>query len=86
MVGVVLAATVARSAAPQRERSAAVSRPETEHTLVVTVAPGDTLWSLARRYSQKGVSTMDNVAVISTLNGEIEGRLEPGQRLVVPAP
>lgn len=84
--GVALAATVARSAAPVGEHTHkhVAALPEQSQTQVVTVAPGDSLWSIARRYSQPGTSTMDNIAVISTLNGNLSGQLEPGQRLVVP--
>lgn len=85
LLGVALAATVARSAAPVGERLT-LRLPEITHTQVVTVAPGDSLWSIAQRYSVHGVSTMDNIALISTLNGDMSGVLEPGQRLVVPAP
>jgi nucleoid-associated protein YgaU len=86
IVGVALAAQVARSASPQAARErAAIRLPEITQTQVVTIAPGDTLWSVARRYSPKGASTMDNIAVISALNGNPDGKLEPGQRLVVPA-
>jgi LysM domain len=86
VMGVALAATVARSAAPLGEKKTGVQLPVNLRTQVVTVAPGDSLWSIARRYGPQGASTMDTVATISTLNGEITGQLEPGQRLVVPAP
>ena len=86
VMGVALAATVARSAAPLGEKKPVVHLPVNLRTQVVTVAPGDSLWSIARRYGPQGASTMDTVATISTLNGEITGQLEPGQRLVVPAP
>lgn len=86
IIGITLAARVARSASPQGERQAtAIRLPEITQTQVVTVAPGDSLWSIARRYCPKGTSTMDNIALISTLNGNPNGQLEPGQRLVVPA-
>ena len=83
VIGIILAATVARSAAPYREKKTALL-PQVTHTQVVTVAPGDSLWSIARRYSRQDISTMDSIAVISTLNGNISGKLEPGQRLVIP--
>ena len=82
--GVALAARVARSASPQAEKTV-FRLPVITQTQVVTVAPGDSLWSIARRYSPKGTSTMDNISVISALNGNPNGQLEPGQRLVVPA-
>jgi hypothetical protein len=87
LLGITLAATVARSAAPQGEHRPAKTAcliPNDSQTQVVTVAPGDSLWSIARRYCQKNTSTMDNIGVISALNGNITGQLEPGQRLVVP--
>lgn len=87
LLGLALAATVARSAAPQGEHrptKTAYRIPDDSQTQVVTVAPGDTLWSIARRYCPTNTSTMDNIGVISALNGNITGQLEPGQRLVVP--
>lgn len=83
VIGIILAATVARSAAPYGEKKTALL-PRVTQTQVVTVAPGDSLWSIARRYSRHDISTMDSIAVISTLNGNISGKLEPGQRLVIP--
>lgn len=90
LLGLGLAATVARSAAPQGEQGkqraakTACFMPPDSQTQVVTVAPGDSLWSIARRYCPANTSTMDNIGVISALNGNITGQLEPGQRLVVP--
>jgi LysM repeat protein len=87
VIGVALAATVARSASPQNEREKmAESLPKITQTQVVTVAPGDSLWSIARRCSLGDTSTRDTIATIAALNGNIRGELEPGQRLVVPAP
>ena len=59
--------------------------PEITQTQVITVAPGDSLWSIARRYSLPGGSTMEMITTISALNGNPSGKLEPGQRLVIPA-
>ena len=82
--GLGLAATVARSAALPGDRLP--SLPQVHHTQVITVVPGDSLWSIARRYSQPGIATIELVGLISSLNGGLSGALEPGQRLVVPAP
>ena len=85
LAGVALAASVARSAAPLSPTRLERKRiTQTIPTRVVTVMRGDSLWVLARRFGQAGVDTRDNVALISELNGGLSGRLEPGQRLVVP--
>lgn len=90
VIGISLvAATVARSASPQAEKrekraNKVTQTPKIMQTQVVTVAPGDSLWSIARRYSLPGSSTMEQIARISALNGNPSGKLEPGQRLVVP--
>ncbi len=83
LAGIALATTVARSAGLKGEKKSALLSRVTR-TQVVTVAPGDSLWSIARRYGSQGSSTMESISVISTLNGDLSGQLEPGQRLVVP--
>jgi LysM repeat protein len=55
------------------------------HARTVTVRPGDTLWSIARRTEP----TSDPRAVVETIavaNGLRAGQLVPGQPLLVPVP
>jgi LysM repeat protein len=89
VIGISLvAATVARSADPlaeKQQKAVATQLPQITQTQVITVAPGDSLWSIARRNSLPGSSTMEQIARISALNGNPSGKLEPGQRLVIPA-
>jgi hypothetical protein len=52
----------------------------------VTVAPGDTLWSLAARVHSSGESTTDTIALIKSANPSIAAgqSLQPGETVVVP--
>lgn len=51
----------------------------------VTVAPGDSLWSIAEARPAAGLSTDDLVQIIQDRNGLERAGLEPGQVLLVPA-
>lgn len=51
----------------------------------VTVAAGDSLWSLAESHPAAGLSTDDLVQVIQDHNGLERAGLTPGQVLLVPA-
>lgn len=85
LFGVTLAATVARSAAPKE--AYVLGRKEVTHKIpiqVITIDRGDSLWGLAQQFRRPGMDLRDSVALISELNGGLSGRLEPGQRLVVP--
>jgi len=54
-------------------------------TLPMTVAPGDSLWTLARRYGDPDSYILDRVDDLARANGMTAGaRLVPGQRLLVP--
>jgi len=53
-------------------------------TVRVTVAPGDSLWSLARRYGNPDTYIEDNVDAMAKTNGmAAKSRLVVGQRLLV---
>lgn len=50
----------------------------------VTVRPGDTLWSLARRYGDPNLYILERVNAMADANGlSSHGPLVPGQRVVV---
>jgi len=53
----------------------------------VTVAPGDTLWTLAQRYAPAGSSTAAEVASIRSANPSLSdgNSLSIGQQVLVPA-
>lgn len=54
-------------------------------TLPVSVAPGDSLWTLARRYGDPDAYILDRVDDLARANGLRPGaRLVPGQKLLVP--
>lgn len=50
----------------------------------LTVRPGDSLWSLARRYGDPSVNIRDRVDALARANGlSSQAALTPGQRLIV---
>lgn len=53
-------------------------------TVAVTVAPGDTLWSLAQRYEDPALSPSQRVDMIRQANPNLASALAPGQTLLVP--
>ena len=65
----------------------AAARPDTPPPppLVVEVAYGDSLWTLARRHGDPGQDVRDVVTAMMQVNRVTPGRLRPGQRLVIPA-
>jgi hypothetical protein len=65
----------------------AAARPETPPTppLIVEVAYGDSLWTLARSHGDPERDVRDVVTVIMHTNQIGAGRLRPGQRLLIPA-
>lgn len=50
----------------------------------VVIAPGDTLWSIARRLDVPGTSVQEKVSAIRAANGLRTSDLRPGQELLVP--
>jgi len=52
--------------------------------IVVTVGPGDTLWSIAERYSSPGRDVRDLVGRMRELNGTKGRSLQIGERLNLP--
>lgn len=55
-----------------------------EHFARVTVAQGDSLWSLADRYTASGESVQDTVDRIMAVNGLASATVLPGQHLNIP--
>lgn len=53
-------------------------------TVSVTVAPGDTLWSLAQRYEDPALRPAQRMDLIRQANPTIASALVPGQTLLVP--
>ncbi len=54
-------------------------------TMAVTVQPGDTVWSLAKRYGDPNVYILDRVDAVARANKSVTlQRLVPGQRIYVP--
>ena len=71
--------------------TAAAARPEVPASpppppLVVEVAYGDSLWTLAREYGDPDRDVRDVVAAMMAENDVTPERLMPGQRLAIPAP
>lgn len=84
-VALVVLAAVAASLLSDSLASAARARAlDSAPTSSVMVAAGDSLWSIAGRCGVEGVPTQDVVAWIEEANGLEGGRVDPGQRLVVP--
>ncbi len=52
---------------------------------VVSVRPGDSLWSIAQR-AMSGADPRDAIANLRSLNGVSSGDLQPGQKLMIPRP
>lgn len=50
----------------------------------ITVAAGDTLWSIASEHAVSGISTNDLVQLIMEQNDLSSGALQPGQIISVP--
>ena len=65
----------------------AAARPEAAPPppLVVEVAYGDSLWTLARRYGDPAQDVREVVTAMMRENSITPGRLRPGQRLLIPA-
>lgn len=54
-------------------------------TIARTVEPGDSLWSLAKRYGNPRAYVLDRVDALAQANGlSSDARLIPGQRILVP--
>jgi predicted Zn-dependent protease len=52
--------------------------------VMVTVRPGDTLWSIAAAHSAPSGDVQESVDRITDLNGLGGGTIQPGQRLRIP--
>ena len=86
-VATVLFALLAATGACSRHPAVktVVASPNGGFRVPMTVHPGDSLWSLARRYGDPDVYMLDRVDAIAKANGiGATAPLFPGQRLVVP--
>ncbi|GAB4468464.1 MAG: hypothetical protein OHK0029_40850 [Armatimonadaceae bacterium] len=88
-VALVFALLAAGTAVARRGNGSALDRALNQAhiptTITVEVQPGDTLWSLARRYGNPKRDIQERVYRIRTENGFASGAgLHPGQRLLVP--
>ena len=55
-----------------------------EHFTRVTVAPGDSLWALADRYTPSGDNVQETVDRIMAVNGLASSTVVPGEHLKIP--
>lgn len=82
VAAVLLGATVV--AGQRLWRAVAGPAPAAALVAPMTVRPGDSLWSLARRYGQPSMSIRDRVDALARENGlSSRSALTPGQRLIV---
>lgn len=87
-VALVFALLLAGNAVARRGGNSAVDRAldmaNIPTTITVTIQPGDTLWSLARRYGNPNDNILDRVDSLVVENGFTDGvSLHPGQRVKV---
>jgi hypothetical protein len=54
------------------------------HTTLVTVRPGENLWTIADRFTASNGNTQDTIDAIKEANHLTDARIVPGERLVVP--
>ena len=80
VVAVLVASALSDCLAAEARARALDSAP----TATVTVRAGDSLWSIAGGCGVDGVPTQDVVSWIEARNSIEGGRIDPGQRLVVP--
>ena len=80
----VLAAVAASALSDSLAASARARVLDSAPTSSVTVAAGDSLWSIAGGCGVEGVPTQDVVAWIKEVNALQGGVIAPGQTLVVP--
>ena len=55
-----------------------------QHSVAITVRPGDNLWSIADRYTSADASTQETVDRILAANHLSDATIHAGQRLTVP--
>lgn len=58
------------------------SSPPPEKTIVYTVQPGDTLWSIAVEFCDDDTNIMEEIHQIKVQN-KIQGHLKIGQKLII---
>jgi LysM repeat protein len=61
------------------------SASEGENVSVITVQPGDTLWSLAESVSEPGEDIRETILEIGEINGLTSSSIQAGQRLLLPS-
>lgn len=81
----VLALVAALFGALASGRAMAGQPPEAISVVTRTVAPGETLWDIARSYTAPGQDVREVVDALTDLNG-LTGGLRAGQELLIPAP
>lgn len=64
---------------------AALAGTEGEQPVVVTVEPGDTLWGYAAEHAPEGVSEVEFIDEVRSLNHLTTGRVSAGQEIELPA-
>ena len=55
-----------------------------QHTVTVVVKAGESLWSIADRYTASDANTQDTVDAIKEANHLANSGIAPGERLLVP--
>ena len=55
-----------------------------QHTSVVTVRPGENLWTIADRFTATDANTQETVDAIKETNHLSSARIVPGERLLIP--
>src|SRR5690606_34330074 len=84
VIGAALAANGVRSTWDQPSNPSTAPAGSGIAFQVVEVKPGDTLWSLARRYGSPGQDMAERVAVLQVVNGLEGSFLRAGMELKVP--
>ncbi len=85
VVVAVIAMAVALLGSLVSQRAMAGQPPEAVPVTTRTVAPGETLWDIARSYTAPGQDVRDVVDAVTDLNG-LTGGLRAGQELLIPVP
>jgi hypothetical protein len=67
------------------QRATADGSPRAQEVVAYTVAPGETLWSIAASVATPGEDVRDVIAELEELNGLPGAGLQAGQQLLVPA-
>ena len=82
LFAIVALTVLAFSFAQSQSAGASATSGKTEFTYIY-VEPGDTLWSIAKKYAPDA-DTQEEISNIQTLNNLNDSKLESGQRLALP--